>query len=121
LLMQYSWPGNIREMENFVERAVILTAGEVLQPADFNLGLASMPMTHEAASGEGLQEISARASRQAEAECIRRALARVGGNRQKAAEQLKVSARTLQAKIEEYGIEAEFEEGPGEPRERRAR
>jgi len=114
LLMGYHWPGNIRELENFVERAVILARSEVLQPADFAWGL-------EAAAGASLQEVTARASRLAEIECIRRTLARVGGNRQKAAEQLKVSHKALQAKIEEYGIEWPSAVGTKEPRARRAR
>ncbi len=121
LLMQYSWPGNIRELENFVERGVILTSGEMLQPSDFAFGLSETPVTDEAAYGESLQEAAARAGRQAEAECIRRTLARVGGNRQRAAEQLKVSYKALQAKIEEYGIELASEEGAGEPRGRRTK
>jgi len=105
LLMQYSWPGNIRELENFVERAVIVTTGEVLQAADFALGLGTTPAGDEATDEGSLQEVSARASRMAEIECIRRALAKVGGNQQKAAERLKVSYKTLKTKIEEYGIE----------------
>lgn len=120
-LMQYSWPGNIRELQNFVERAVILTSGEVLQPADFALGLGATVAADEAVAEGGLQEVGGRASRLAEIECIRRTLANVRGNRQKAAEQLKVSYKALQAKIEEYGIDLPAEEGAGEPRERRNR
>lgn len=121
LLMQYSWPGNIRELENFIERAIILTSGEILQPADFALGLGSIPVGHGEADQGSLDEVSARASRMAEIECIRRTVGNVGGNQQKAADRLKVSLKTLKAKIEEYGIEWTSEEGAGEPRERRAR
>jgi len=120
-LMQYAWPGNIRELQNFVERAVILTSGEVLQPADFALGLGATVAADEAVAEGGLQGVGGRASRLAEIECIRRTLANVRGNRQKAAEQLKVSHKALQAKIEEYGIDMPAEEGAGEPRERRNR
>ncbi len=121
LLMQYSWPGNIRELENFIERAIILTSGEILQPADFALGLGSIRAGHEEADQGSLDEVSGRASRMAEIECIRRTVGNVGGNQQKAADRLKVSLKTLKAKIEEYGIEWTSEEGAGEPRERRAR
>jgi DNA-binding NtrC family response regulator len=105
LLMQYSWPGNVRELENFVERAVILTGGEILQPADFAMGLGAASGTVEPIAGASLQEVSARAGRLAEIDYIRRTLVGVGGNRQKAAELLKVTYKALQAKIEEYGIE----------------
>jgi DNA-binding NtrC family response regulator len=121
LLMHYRWPGNVRELENFVERALILTTGEVLQPVDFSLGLGATAMTDEGAAGESLQEIGAEASRLAEIEGIRRALAAAGGNRKKAAYQLKVSSKTLEAKIEEYGIETSSQEGAVERRNRRTR
>lgn len=121
LLMRYRWPGNIRELENFVERAIILTAGETLQPTDFRPGLGQTAVTDEGIAGESLQEISARASRLAEIECIRRTLARVKGNPQKAAQHLKVSDKALQAKIEEYGIELPEDDGADHPRDRRSR
>jgi len=44
-LTSYSWPGNIRELQNFIERSVILTSGNVLQPP-----LASLEATHEVES-----------------------------------------------------------------------
>jgi DNA-binding NtrC family response regulator len=121
LLIHYRWPGNVRELENFVERAVILTSGDLLQPDDFSLGLASTPAADEANAGESLQEIGARASRLAEIESIRRTLAASGGNRQKAADQLKISSKILQAKMEEYEIELPSEGDSIDRRSRRTR
>lgn len=121
LLMHYRWPGNVRELENFVERALILTTGEVLQLADFSSGLGTTAMTDEGAAGESLQKIGAEASRLAEIEGIRRALAAAGGNRKKAADQLKISSKTLQAKISEYGIEIPSQESAVDRRDRRTR
>lgn len=57
----------------------------------------------------------------AEIECIRRALAKVGGNQQKAAERLKVSYKTLKTKIEEYGIELPSRDSANEARDWRTR
>ena len=52
LLIRYRWPGNIRELENFVERAVILATGELLQPADFALGLEAAGAADDEKAGE---------------------------------------------------------------------
>jgi transcriptional regulator with PAS, ATPase and Fis domain len=121
LLMRYRWPGNVRELENFVERAVILTTGDMLQRDDFSLSLGPIGTIGDEDATASLEEIGAKASRLAEIESIRRALAAAGGNRQKAADQLKVSSKTLQAKMEEYEIELSSEEGSADRRNRRTR
>jgi DNA-binding NtrC family response regulator len=119
-LMRYRWPGNVRELENFVERAVILATGDLLRPADFPLGVGAPESSDEHPPEGSLREISARASRQAEIDHIRRTLAAVGGNRKKAAEQLKLSEKEVQAKVEEYGIEVAAERDASGPRPRRS-
>jgi DNA-binding NtrC family response regulator len=91
-LLEYSWPGNIRELQNVIERAVILAGGQI-EPRHLNME------TSEEASplGEGLLQMNER-------ETIRKVLKETGGNRKQAAEKLGISLRTLQYRIKEYGL-----------------
>jgi DNA-binding NtrC family response regulator len=91
-LLDYAWPGNIRELQNVVERAIILSSGEI----DVHLlNLEIIPEQH--LSGEGLLQ-------KAEKETIEKVLSEVEGNRKKAAQILGISLRTLQYRIREYGL-----------------
>jgi two-component system response regulator AtoC len=104
-LNAYSWPGNVRELENTIERAAVLCDG-------VEIDLASLPERISAARGpvppapaSDPDDLSIkRASRRMEEALIRRALARTGGNRTRAAELLEISQRALLYKIKEYGI-----------------
>jgi len=101
LLMRHPWPGNIREMENVIERAVILSRGDTIRPAEFPGVLQSIEKEDDAtipevAPGRSLKEVERR--------MILRTLSEVGGNRTHAAEILGISRRTLQLKLKEYGI-----------------
>jgi len=90
-LLAYEWPGNIRELQNILERAIILASGEIdvhnldLEPA------------REEAPVEGLLAAAERAA-------IQKVLAEVGGNRKQAARILGISLRTLQYRIKAYGL-----------------
>ncbi len=92
-LMAYPWPGNVRELLHTIERAVILSEGNVLKPTDFMLN------TKSATSAEKnlitLEEM--------EAQMISNALDQNDGNYSAAAEQLGISRQTLYNKIKKKG------------------
>jgi two-component system response regulator AtoC len=101
-LGRYSWPGNIRELENAVERAMVLCEGEYLTPALFSERIrAGSAAAATPAAGELSIKKSARAL---ERQLIARALAKTGGNRTAASKLLEISHRALLYKIKEYGL-----------------
>jgi DNA-binding NtrC family response regulator len=93
-LADHAWPGNVRELENAIERAVIMSKGKALE--------LHVPVAPGAPSVQRPQR--AGDLKTLEQEAIRDALARTGGNRRLAAEQLGISLRTLQYKLNEYGM-----------------
>lgn len=91
-LLSYSWPGNIRELENVLENAIALSGGDIIY-AD-HIRLESEP-----------QPLDFRAKLKLEEEkIIRQALVQCGGNRQEAIEQLGISKTAFYAKLKEYNI-----------------
>jgi two-component system response regulator AtoC len=97
-LVAYPWPGNVRELENVIERAVLLARGDQLTPRD-------LPERLEAGRKPREGDLALRRARKAlEADLIRRALRRTGGNRTRAARLLEISHRALLYKLKEYGI-----------------
>ena len=96
-LERYAWPGNIRELQNVVERAAILCRGEHINGSDLNLS--TEPATPSPAAPKPLREI--------EREAILAALSANQGNRRKTAEQLDIGLRTLYDRLKEYGISGE--------------
>jgi transcriptional regulator with GAF, ATPase, and Fis domain len=99
LLMEYGWPGNIRELQNVVERAAILCRGDRILPAHLNLSTPAVPLP-----------TTPKTLRELEQEAILAALQAQGGNRRKAAEQLGIGLRTLYTRLREYGIPTEHTE-----------
>lgn len=91
-LVSYGWPGNIRELQNVIERAVILSSGTIEASL---LNLEFEPDRRGAAGG---------LLKSSERELIRKTLEESGGNRRKAAEALGISLRTLQYRIKEFGL-----------------
>jgi formate hydrogenlyase transcriptional activator len=91
-LMSYDWPGNIRELENLVERSVILTTGATLEAPTGEL-----IATHEPASNGTLRE--------AEHVHVARVMEETGGNISLAAAKLGLKRTTLQSKLRRLGID----------------
>ena len=94
LLQQYDWPGNVREMENAIERALIVSGGSSILPGD-------LPLRRE--SGD-LNSPKPTTLAEIEKSAILAALTRNGGDRRSTAEELKISLRTLQYRLKEYGL-----------------
>ena len=99
-LTAYRWPGNIRELQNVIERAVILARGEI----DASLLNLEGAAPREGNSQQGGISSGMGALQASERETIRKVLAEVGGNRKRAAQMLGISLRTLQYRIKEYGL-----------------
>jgi two-component system, NtrC family, response regulator AtoC len=106
-LEAYAWPGNVRELENTIERAAVLCEAEAIDaaslPARVLAARGDAPLPAFDPGQDGDLSIK-RAARRTEETLIRRALARTGGNRTRAAELLEISQRALLYKIKEYGI-----------------
>ena len=101
-LVSRPWKGNVRELENCIERAVIIADGMILPE---HVGAAGMATGRTGdAEGGGLAAVAERAARVAEIQAIKEALERCQGNKTKAAELLSVSYKTLLTKIKDYGI-----------------
>jgi len=114
LLASYSWPVNVRELENAIERAVLLAEGNLVQVQNLPERIWSSPRSAE--RGTPVVEASSqedlslkRAMRSLEERYIRAALRRTRGNRTRASELLEISHRALLYKIKEYGIDADAE------------
>ena len=105
LLLKYDWKGNVRELENFIERAALVSGGDVIEPRHFFLDGAVKPQleSREVPVGSTLKEM--------EKQLILKTLDEVSGNRTHAAKVLGVSIRTLRNKLNEYrGEEAKNKE-----------
>lgn len=97
-LAQHDWPGNIRELENFVRRILALYPGPLLVEDALREVEFSRPEQLPRGLAAGLT------LRDAERELLQRTLEATGGNRTRSAELLGISLRTIRNKIREYGL-----------------
>jgi two-component system response regulator AtoC len=107
VLTAYSWPGNIRELENVVERAMVLANGDRIGEADLPEGIRDPKTSIKGVAGNlSSDELSVKKRTwELEKHLIGRALEVTGGNRTRAAELLDLSYRALLYKIRDYGLE----------------
>ena len=95
LFLNYSWPGNLREMKNIIKRSVLLTRGDAIL-------LEVLPPEMEQSANE---EIQLSYSKESEEEAIRKALERTNYNKSKAAKLLDIDRKTLYNKLKLYNID----------------
>jgi DNA-binding NtrC family response regulator len=107
VLRRHPWPGNVRELENAIVRACILSDTMMLQPRDLGFGapdeVSSFAPDQFDLSGT-LSEVAHRALSIVERRKILRVLESNDGNKNKSAEDLGISYKTLLNKIKDYGI-----------------
>ena len=105
-MLRYRWPGNVREMKNVIERAVVLAVGEYVDHED--LVLSSLKTAGDTESGSmvmsGTREFEPTSLAEMESEHIRRTLDATGWNKSRAASILGIERSTLDRKIRRYEI-----------------
>ncbi len=108
ILLKHDFPGNVRELENAIERACILTDSELLQPRDFDF-ITPRAEAFSAGTGKteakGKEEEHIRTLEAIEKKAIAESLRRNGNHREKTAAELGITRRTLLNKIKEYNLD----------------
>jgi two-component system response regulator AtoC len=103
MLLDYSWPGNIRELENAVKKIVALGAENLALP-DLVAEPAEIRTEVNETRSYSLKAAARAASREAEREMILEALARTRWNRKRAAQELQISYKSLLYKLKQIGL-----------------
>ena len=109
-LTHHGWPGNIRELENLMERVILLLDSEVVQLDDLPDEVRGeavprdLPSGEMPAAGESLRDVVRVHTQELERDLIRRALEATGWNVTHAAQRLGLSRKGLQLKLKDYGL-----------------
>src|SRR5262245_30534678 len=98
VLEQYQWPGNIRELRNAIERAMLLADRDYLQPEDFTTLTRSVPAAQFKLPAEGLN------LDEVERQLLVQALERAGGNQTQAGQLLGINRDQVRYRIEKFGL-----------------
>ena len=104
-LLDYSWPGNIRELEGTIQRSVILTSNSILQPDDIDLPVSAK---NKASEGASFRHAKAKAIEQFERAYLTGVLNSHRGNITWAAKQAGKERRSFQRLLRKYGLERQI-------------
>jgi two-component system, NtrC family, response regulator PilR len=104
LLHSHSFPGNVRELENILERATTLAEGELIHADDIHLQTSAEPDDMEPVTGPGTQPLGKQLG-EVEKEAIKKALEQARYNKTAAAKLLGMSFRQLRYRIKKLGLE----------------
>ena len=109
MLSRYSWPGNIRELKNLVERLLVFSEADTIMPSDIysEIGMPHLPEDDNLSYNEAKRKITDEFNRAV----INKALLKHNGNVTRAAEALKLDRANFQRLMRKYGISSkEFKE-----------
>jgi len=120
-LLQHNWPGNIREFQNVIRRAVLVCRGDRVTPGDLEFGSSSAPSNSPQAAADDAVELARKLACWAldgghtnlysmlhdilERELLRTALDRLSGNKAQVAKRLGMARNTVISRIQTYGLE----------------
>jgi two-component system, NtrC family, response regulator AtoC len=103
-LIDYNWPGNVREVRNVVERMVVLARGDSLDISNVPADIRDFSMRSIVSDQSGGSQHSHASIRDMEKDMIERTLKEMNGNKSKVAKKLGISRRTLYRKIDDFKI-----------------
>ena len=109
-LQKYQWPGNVRELQNCIERSVILCDGDTIHARHLNLsfrpGAVPLPVSpwDQIDLSGTLLEATRRITSEVEKRKIEQAMQEAAGNKQRAADLLQISFKSLASKLREFGL-----------------
>jgi Nif-specific regulatory protein len=99
-MMEYDWPGNVREFRNAIERAVVMGNGKIIMPDDLPISRSKVSISGEIEAGLTLKDALDRFKK----EFVRKTLEKTNGNRSKAAKIMDIQRTYLSRLISEYGL-----------------